>query len=145
MNSLIKLLMIFILYSLMINVTRGVTVETSKLEYTTIPLFFGTNMEYQEYSILPPEVRLVRQQLFDEGFSRYVLFVKIENGFNYTKKNDDMIRPVWLSSASDADIESLIRYHPISKSDLQTLIKNSGITRSQLIDILRRWDDEIRK
>lgn len=127
----------------MANVTRGVAMESTKLEYTTVPLIFGTNMDYQEYSILPPKVILAHQQLFDEGFSRYLLKVKIEKGFNYNKKSDGMVRPLWLASASDVDVESLVRYHPISKSDLLAILKNSRVTRSQLIDILRKWDDEI--
>ncbi len=140
-----KVLFFFIICSLMVSISRGATLKLSKLEYTTIPLFFGTNMDCQEYSILPPKVTLNPQQSFDEGFSRYALKVKVERGFNHNKRSDGMIHPIWLSSASDVDIESLILYHPISKSDLLAIIKNSGITRSQLIDILRKWDDEIAK
>ncbi|HFP9377518.1 TPA: hypothetical protein ACHOY0_001111 [Raoultella ornithinolytica] len=145
MGYKIKVLMVFFIYLLMAHIARGTPLKSSKLEYTTIPLLFGTNMDYQEYSILPPKVTLAPQQIFDEGFSRYILKVKVEKGFIYNKKNDEIIHPIWLSSASDVDIGSLALYHPISKSDLLAIIRNSEITRSQLIDVLRRWDDEIAK
>lgn len=106
-------------------------------EDKTLPCFIfpkGTSLYYDSDS-----------KYFD-GFSRYIIYVNIsdaDTGDNsiLERSSDKMISPVWLYKIDKDTLEFILHNFPLSKSDLSLIIKESGITKDDLADIIRSMPD----
>ena len=53
-----------------------------------------------------------------------------------------MISPVWIYKINKDILEFILHNFPLSKSDLSIIMKESGITKDELADIIRNMPDD---
>ena len=82
-----------------------------------------------------------------DGFTRYIVYVNIsdaDTGDNsiLEKSSDKSISPVWLHKIDKDTLEFMLHNFPLSKNDLSLIIKENGITKDDLADIIRNMPDD---
>lgn len=114
-----------------------------KMYRTKEPLRISNNGDDRYSYILPVGAVLYYDHDFDEGHSLYWTPVYHKGRFECEevllepKHQGRLVVPLWLDNIDAAELKFLFNRFPLSRSDVEAVIKANHITKDDLIDIIR--------
>lgn len=111
---------------------------------TTEPLLLNTDGESKNYHLLPAGTALYKDATFPEGHTRYIAYINIKGAFGseaIDSPKTNLVDPIWAYTIKPDEIKALMADTPISKADLAEILKARNITREELVQILREWEE----
>jgi hypothetical protein len=105
------------------------------LEY---PMLLSGDSSTKSYHILPKGTTLYYDKSFDEGFTRYKVYINIDRMPLKLEALQDptTIRPIWAYAPDKNDMKSLLREYPLTKSDLQSILQSGQLSKEDVKEIL---------
>lgn len=118
----------------------------SNTEYLKLsePLLLNADGEAKYFHMLPVGTPMYKDYSFPEGHTRYIVYVNIKGEFQAERIISDkknLIDPIWGETVKREDLKQLMAETPISKNDLVRILKARKITREELAQILRDWEE----
>lgn len=111
---------------------------------TTEPLLLNTEGESKYYHLLPVGTALYKDATFPEGHVRYIAYINIKGAFGneaIDSPKTNLVDPIWAYTIKPDEIKALMADTLISKDDLVKILKARNITREELVQILREWEE----
>jgi hypothetical protein len=123
----------------------GVT-AMSKTTYLELqePLLLHSGGDLKNFHMLPPGTALYADRSFPEGHTRYIVYINIKADFarkQVTSDKPNFIAPIWAYPVQPSDLSTLISETPVSKDDLVRILKARKMTREELAQVVREWQD----
>lgn len=112
---------------------------------TTEPLLLNTEGEAKYYHLLPAGTALYKDATFPEGHTRYIAYINIKGAFgseSIDSPKTNLVEPIWAYTIKPEEVKTLMADTPISKDDLVKILKARNITREELVQILREWEEK---
>ena len=112
---------------------------TVKIHRLTTPLQLST--EQASNGLLPVGTTLYYDTSFPEGFSRYKIYVNI-NRMSLeleTLRDPTMIDPVDAIAFSQGALLKLLRNHPLTRKDLDTILSTDYLTKDEIKEVLSEF------
>ncbi len=110
-----------------------------KIHRLTTPLQLST--EQASNGLLPVGTTLYYDTSFPEGFSRYKIYVNI-NRMSLeleTLRDPTMIAPVDAIAFSQWALLKLLRNHPLTRKDLDTILSTDYLTKDEIKEVLSEF------
>lgn len=110
-----------------------------KIHRLAAPLQLGTNEASN--GLLPVGTTLYYDTSFPEGFSRYKIYVNI-NRMSLeleTLRDPTMIDPVDAIAFSQGALLKLLRNHPLTRKDLDTILSTGYLTKDEIKEVLSEF------
>lgn len=112
---------------------------TVKIHRLTTPLQLST--EQASNGLLPVGTTLYYDTSFPEGFSRYKIYVNI-NRMSLeleTLRDPTMIDPVDAIAFRQDALLKLLRNHPLTRKDLDTILSTDYLTKDEIKEVLSEF------
>lgn len=96
------------------------------------------------YYILPAGVMLHYEKSFAEGYTRYKAHFNYKGPLpadKFVTDKENFATPMFLGDIDEATLKDMFTRFPLSKEDVQSVIKAAGLTKADLADILRSLPD----
>lgn len=94
------------------------------------------------YSLLPAGTVLYYDKSWDEGHSTYHVYFNFKGDFKSSEVSAEGIDPIWLRNIPKDELPKFLAEYPLSSQDLQIILKSSRVTKQDLVQILRDWDEK---
>lgn len=96
------------------------------------------------YYILPSKTVLHHVDDYDEGHSVYKVHFYYKGdppADEFSADKENLICPLWLGDIDASTLKDMFMRFPLSKEDVQSIIKVNGLTKADLADIIRSLPD----
>jgi hypothetical protein len=118
----------------------------SHTEYLKLsePLLINAEGESKYFHVLPAGTPMYKDSSFPEGHTRYIVYINVKSEFQAEKVVSDkknLIDPIWAETVKREDVKQLMAETPISKDDLVRILKARKMTREDLAQIVREWEE----
>ena len=108
------------------------------------PLLLNAEGERKYFHMLPVGTAMYKDHSFPEGHTRYIVYVNVKGEFKNEKVESEkrnLIDPIWGETVKKDDLKILMGEMPISKDDLVRILKARKLTREELAQIVREWQE----
>jgi hypothetical protein len=114
------------------------THKMTKVHTLEYPMLLSGDSSANSYHMLPKGTTLYYDQSYDEGFTRYKVYINIDRmPLNLvTLQDPTTIIPIWAYAPDKNDMKSLLREYPLTKSDLQSILKSGQLSKEDVKEIL---------
>ncbi len=118
----------------------------SKTTYLKLkePLLLESEGKSQDFHVLPAGTALYKDRDFPEGFTRYIIYLNIKSDFaaeEIVSDKPNLIDPIWGHAVRRDDLPFLMATTPVTKADLERILKARKMTREELAQIVRDWKE----
>jgi hypothetical protein len=112
--------------------------KMTKVHKLESPLLLSSEEKTQTFHLLPKGTNLYFDQSYPEGFTRYKVYINIDRmPLKLTElKDPTTILPIEASALAKEDLKKLLRDYPITKSDLQAILKSGQLSKDEIKEIL---------
>ncbi|TFW22787.1 hypothetical protein [Duganella callida] len=93
------------------------------------------------YSILPQGTVLYYDRNWDEGHGTYHVYFHFKGELKATEVAATGIDPIWLRTVEAEELPKLLHSYPVSRSELVSILKARQLSRLDVLEILRGWED----
>jgi hypothetical protein len=117
--------------------------ENTDMYITNMPLVIESG-NGSPYYILPAGTMLYYEQSYPEGFTRYRAYFNYKGLLPADKYVSDKINlkaPQFLGDIDEARLKDMLTRFPLSKADVQSVIKANGLTKADLAEIMGSLPD----
>ncbi|WP_312486790.1 hypothetical protein [Massilia timonae] len=100
--------------------------------------------QQRAYHMLPAGTALYKDYAFPEGHIRYIVYVNIKAPVatrTVVSDKPNFTAPLWGEPVRPEDLPMLLANTPVSKADLVRILKARKMTREELAQIVREWQD----
>lgn len=122
------------------------TQKMVKVHTLTTPLLLSSRIEQNSFSLLPAGTTLYYEKSTPEGFSRYKVYINTEKTLNNltltTLTDPTLIDPIWADAVQKEDLTKLMSSYPITKAQLQQILKSPSLTKEDVESVLNEYLDK---
>jgi hypothetical protein len=113
----------------------------TKIHTLEFPLLITSESPSKITHLLPKGTTLYFDQSYPEGFTRYKVYINIDRmPLKLNELNDPtMIIPLDGFAADQDNLKKLLREYPLTKSDLESILKSGTISKDEIREILTEY------
>lgn len=114
------------------------THKTTKVHTLEHPLVLTGAESSNTFNILPKGTTLHFDQSYDEGFTRYKVYINIDRmPLNLvTLQDPTRIIPLEARQPDAEELKKMLGKYPLTKSDLQSILKSGQLSKEDVKEIL---------
>ncbi len=121
-----------------------------KIHTLTTPLLLSASGDEQNtFSLLPAGTTMYYEKSAPEGFSRYKVYINTEKTLHdlplTTLSDPTLIDPIWADAVQKEDLAKLMSNYPITKTQLQQILKSPSLTKEDVESVLNEYLDTHKK
>jgi hypothetical protein len=115
--------------------------KMTKIHTLEFPLLITSESPSKITHLLPKGTTLYFDQSYPEGFTRYKVYINIDRmPLKLNELNDPtMIIPLDGFAADQDNLKKLLREYPLTKSDLESILKSGTISKDEIREILTEY------
>ncbi len=114
-----------------------------KVHILEFPLLLSSRVDASTSSLLPAGTVMYYEKSLPEGFSRYRVYINTEKTLNdlplQILEDPTMIDPIWADAVQKEYLSKLIVGYPITKSELQKILKSPHLTKDEVREVLNDY------
>lgn len=115
--------------------------KMTKIHQLEFPLLVSSERESKITHMLPAGTTLYFDQAYPEGFTRYKVYINVDRMPLGLKDLADptTIIPIDGAAPSGADLRKLLNSYPLTKNDLEAILKSGKVTREEIKALLTEY------
>jgi hypothetical protein len=112
---------------------------TRKVHVTKVPLLLYSDAVNSSQTLLPVGTSMYYDTSFDEGFSRYIVYVNVKADIDLTVSSLDIIAPLDGRPIRKEALLRLVKDHPLTRHDLEKILQSDRLSREDIREVLTRF------
>jgi hypothetical protein len=115
--------------------------KMTKIHELEFPLLLSSDRESKIAHMLPAGTTMYFDQAYSEGFTRYKVYINVDRlPLGLKELNDPtMIIPIEGAALGGAELKKLLSDYPLTKNDLEAILKSGKITREEIKALLTEY------
>jgi hypothetical protein len=110
-----------------------------KVHVTKVPLLLYSNEVNVSQTLLPVGTSMYYDTSFDEGFSRYIVYVNVKADLDLTVSPLNSIAPLDGRPIRKEALLRLAKDHPLTRQDLEKILQADRLSKEDIRDVLTRF------
>ena len=110
-----------------------------KVHYTKAPLLLYSNAANASQTMLPVGTAMYFDDSFDEGFSRYIVYVNTKVDLELSAAPEGKIDPLDGRPLRKETLLRALKEHPMTRQDLEKTLGSERLSRDEIKEILTRF------
>jgi hypothetical protein len=110
-----------------------------KVHVTKVPLLLYSNAANAGPTMLPVGTSMYYDTSFDEGFSRYIVYVNVKADLDLTASALDTIEPLDGRPIRKEALLKLVKDHPLTRQDLEKILQSDRLSKDDIKEVLTRF------
>jgi hypothetical protein len=112
---------------------------TRKVHVTKVPLLLYSDAVNSSQTLLPVGTSMYYDTSFDEGFSRYIVYVNVKADLDLTVSPLDIIAPLDGRPIRKEALLKLVKDHPLTRQDLEKILQSDRLSKEDIKEVLTRF------
>ncbi len=117
-------------------VTIGGAEAPRKVHHTKVPLLIYSNAANPAPMMLPVGTALYYDTSFDEGFSRYLVYMNTSEKFDLSIASPGKVEPIDARPLRKESFLRVVKEHPLTRQDLERILQSDRLTRDDVKEVL---------
>lgn len=110
-----------------------------KVHYTKAPLLLYSNVVNSSQTLLPVGTAMYYDTSFDEGFSRYIVYINVKADLDLTATPGDKIEPLDGRPLRKETLLRALKEHPLTRQDLEKILQSNRLSKDEIKDVLTQF------
>jgi hypothetical protein len=110
-----------------------------KVHVTKVPLLLYSNAVNSSQTLLPVGTSMYYDTSFDEGFSRYIVYVNVKADLDLAVSPLNSIAPLDGRPIRKEALLRLAKDHPLTRADLQKILQSDRLSKEDIKEVLTRF------
>jgi hypothetical protein len=107
-----------------------------KVHVTTAPLLLYSNAANPAPMMLPTGTAMYYDTSFDEGFSRYLVYIKASDKLDLAMTSVGRIDPIDARPLRKESLLPVLKVHPLTRQDLEKILRSDRLTKDDVKQVL---------
>ena len=117
-------------------VVIGDNTAPRKVHYTKAPLLLYSNAQNPTQMMLPTGTALYYDTSFDEGFSRYLVYINTKADIDLSVAPFGRIAPLDARPLRTETLLRAVKEHPLTRQDLEKILRSDSLSKDDIKAVL---------